>query len=121
MTVATLTGALCAQVDPALWFPAKGESNTAAKAICHRCDGEAACLADALADPEREGVWGGTTFRERQTMRVLAGPTVRPIRHGTEGGAKTHRRRGETACDLCRAAEAVARERRSVGQVRGAA
>jgi len=120
MSALTLTGALCAQVDPALWFPAKGESNTAAKKICHRCDIEAACLADALADPELEGVWGGTTFRERQTMRALAGPSVRPIKHGTEGGAKTHRRRGETACPACRAAEAVARERRSAGQAGGA-
>lgn len=121
MTVDTLASALCAQVDPALWFPAKGESNRAAKAICHRCDIEATCLADALADPELEGVWGGTSHRERQTMRALAGPRVRPIRHGTEGGAKTHRRRGETACEKCRAAEAAAREHRSAGQVRGAA
>ena len=121
MTALTLTGALCAQVDPALWFPEKGESNTAAKAICHRCDIEAACLTVALADPELEGVWGGTTFRERQTMRALAGPRVRQIKHGTPGGAKTHRRRGETACPACRAAEATARKRRSAGQVRGAA
>ena len=121
MSVATLTSALCAQVDPALWFPEKGQGNTAAKAICHRCDDEAACLTVALAHPEREGIWGGTTFRERQTMRTLAGPRVRPIKHGTEGGAKTHRRRGETACPACRAAEAAERERRSVGQVGGAA
>lgn len=110
--LATDASALCAQVDPAVWFPEKGESNTAAKAICHRCDLEAACLTTALADPELEGIWGGTTHRERQTMRALAAPTVRPIRHGTEGGAKTHRRRGETACDLCRAGEATAREKR---------
>ena len=109
----TLTSALCAQVDPDLWHPEKGQGNTAAKAICHRCDGEAACLADALADPEREGVWGGTTFRERQTMRALAGPTVRPIKHGTPGGAKTHRRRGEKTCPECRFAEAIARQHRS--------
>lgn len=111
--LATDASALCAQVDPALWFPEKGQGNTAAKKICHDCDIEAACLTIALADPELEGIWGGTTHRERQTMRAMAGPTVRPIRHGTEGGAKTHRRRGETACDLCRAGEAAARLHRS--------
>lgn len=116
MTALALTdaSALCAQVDPAVWFPEKGQGNTAAKAICHRCDIEATCLATALADPEIDGVWGGTSHRERQTMRALAGPRVRPIRHGTEGGAKTHRRRGETACDLCRAAYAAARQKRAV-------
>jgi len=114
MTALTLDSALCAQVDPDLWHPKKGQSSTAAKKICHRCDIEATCLAIALADPELDGIWGGTTHRERQTMRALASPRVRPIRHGTEGGAKTHRRRGETACPACRTAEAVARQHRSV-------
>jgi len=111
---ATDASALCAQVDPALWFPAKGQGNTDAKAICHHCDIEATCLAIALADPEIEGIWGGTTARERQTMRAMAAPRVRPIRHGTEGGAKTHRRRGETVCPECKAARTAARLHRSV-------
>jgi len=122
MTALTLDSALCAQVDPERWHPTKGQSSTAAKKICHRCDDEAACLAIALADPELEGVWGGTTHRERQTMRALTGPRVRPIRHGTPGGAKTHRRRGEDVCLACAGAEAAAtRERRIAAQVRGAA
>ena len=64
-----LIGGRCAEVDPAIWFPVKGESNRAAKAICRRCDIKTACLADALADPELEGVWGGTSLREREAMR----------------------------------------------------
>ena len=120
MTAPTLAGALCAQVDPTLWFPEKGESNTAAKKICHRCDIEAACLTIALADPELEGVWGGTSHRERQTMRALATHRVRPIKHGTPSGYRTHTRRGEDICELCRDARAAARQHRSAGQVGGA-
>ena len=67
-----LIGGRCAEVDPAVWFPTMGQSNRPAKAICRRCDIRAACLADALADPELEGVWGGTSLRERQTMRRAA-------------------------------------------------
>ena len=126
MTALTFASALCAQVDPALWFPEKGQGNTAAKAICHRCDIEATCLAVALADPEIDGIWGGTMHRERQTMRALAGPTVRPIRHGTPGGAKTHRRRGEDVCPACKTAAHAAHAERAAtrrldAQVRGAA
>lgn len=123
MTAATLTSALCAQVDPDLWHPAKGQSNTAAKKICHRCDDEAACLAIALADPELDGIWGGTTHRERQAMRrgVTIAPKVRPIRHGTEGGYKVHRDRGETPCPECKTGANAAHQKRRAGQVRGAA
>jgi hypothetical protein len=45
-----------------------------------------------------------------------------PITHGTEGGYQTHKRRGEQACDSCKAAanrakrerERLARERKAV-------
>ena len=30
--------ALCAEVDPELWFPESGEPNLAAKLICGRCE-----------------------------------------------------------------------------------
>ena len=60
---------LCTQVDPAVFFPIKGGSPRAAKAICARCDILANCLRDALADPSLEGVWGGTTEREREHLR----------------------------------------------------
>jgi len=110
--LATDASALCAQVDPDLWFPEKGQSNTAAKAICHRCDIEATCLALALADPEIEGIWGGTSQRERQVLRGSSLPKIRPINHGTEGGYATHRSRGETACPDCKTANNAAHQRR---------
>lgn len=60
---------LCTQVDPAVFFPIKGGSPRAAKAICARCPIAPACRQDALDDPSLEGVWGGTTEREREHLR----------------------------------------------------
>ena len=63
------TDALCAQVDPDLFYPETGAPNQDAKRICGGCDVRAECLAYALAHRERFGVWGGTTERERRRMR----------------------------------------------------
>lgn len=63
---------LCAQTDPEAFFPDKSGTNTDAKRTCAACDVTAACLAYALDDPSLEGVWGGTSLRERQTMRRKA-------------------------------------------------
>ena len=66
---ATLTGGLCAEVDPELWFPENGSPAHDAKATCARCDIKEDCLTEALADPGLEGVWGGLSKRERQNLR----------------------------------------------------
>ncbi|MGH3099279.1 MAG: WhiB family transcriptional regulator [Streptosporangiales bacterium] len=63
-----LPGALCAEVDPELFFPEKGQSPKWAKWVCHRCPHKAACLEFALDNDERFGVWGGTTARERRRL-----------------------------------------------------
>jgi WhiB family redox-sensing transcriptional regulator len=57
--------ALCAQVDPDLWFPEKGCSPRPAVRICQDCPVRAECLSYALAHHEWWGVWGGLTYRER--------------------------------------------------------
>lgn len=59
----------CAYVDPELWFPDKGESTKAAKAICRRCPVRAECLDYALTWHQRFGVWGG--LRERRALHGL--------------------------------------------------
>jgi WhiB family redox-sensing transcriptional regulator len=61
--------ALCAQVDPELWFPEKGSSPNDAKRMCGRCDVKADCLEYALAHDERFGVWGGLSERERRKLK----------------------------------------------------
>ncbi len=71
--------ALCAQADPEAWHPEKGQGGQRAKRICNRCPlrsidkgGSGRCLAVALADTALDGVWSGTTKRERQQMRSEA-------------------------------------------------
>lgn len=53
------------------FFPGRGSSTDAARAVCERCEARAECLCWALAESEREvlGVWGGATGRERRQMR----------------------------------------------------
>jgi WhiB family redox-sensing transcriptional regulator len=61
--------ALCAEVDPELWFPRKGEPSAPAKLLCGRCDVRAECLEYALEMNEQFGVWGGLSTKERMALR----------------------------------------------------
>ena len=60
--------ALCAQTDPEAFFPDKGQSPKAAKAMCARCAVSTACLQLAIDNDEQFGVWGGLTARERRDL-----------------------------------------------------
>jgi WhiB family redox-sensing transcriptional regulator len=51
------------------WFPGLGDSTSAGRAICGECMVRFECLDYALADPALQGVWGGTSDRERAAMR----------------------------------------------------
>ena len=62
--------ALCAQVDPELWFPLKGRSNREAKAICMQCPVRAECLQYALDNDISHGIFGGLSDRQRRARRV---------------------------------------------------
>ena len=73
--------ALCAQVDPALWFPEKGGSNKTARAICQQCPVRAECLEYSLSLEDNPwGIWGGTSMRDRYELR-------RARRHAQEEAA----------------------------------
>lgn len=61
--------ALCAQVDPELFFPEKGGSTLDAKRVCARCWVQADCLAYALEANEQWGIWGGLSDRERRKLK----------------------------------------------------
>lgn len=68
--------ALCAQTDPEIFFPDKGGSTREAKGVCARCPVAAECLDYALSDEQTSytspfyfGIWGGTSERERRTIR----------------------------------------------------
>lgn len=60
--------ALCAQIDPDLWFPEKGGSTREAKKMCLSCEVRAECLEIALENEERFGIWGGLSERERRRL-----------------------------------------------------
>ena len=64
-----MADANCAGVDPELFFPQRGESTVEAKAVCRACPVRAQCLDYALSINERNGIWGGTSERQRRTIR----------------------------------------------------
>lgn len=74
--------ALCAEVDPELFFPDKGESSRPAKRVCAGCEVRAECLQYALDHGERFGVWGGLSERERREL----GRQPNPVRHCPDHG-----------------------------------
>jgi len=57
--------ALCAEIDPAIFFPEKGESAKPAKAVCAVCPSRLPCREYALGRDEL-GVWGGMSRIERE-------------------------------------------------------
>lgn len=73
--------ALCAQTDPEIFFPNKGDSGSAAdaKAICKQCEVQKECLAWAITNGEEYGVWGGLTPKERRSLRERGKPVTRRL------------------------------------------
>lgn len=63
--------ALCREVDPEVFFPTTtGSAEDDAVAWCKQCDVQPECLAFALNAGDCEGVYGGTTPKERRAMLV---------------------------------------------------
>ena len=68
------TAAACRTEDPDLFFP-NGETGPnlvqaeEAKAVCRTCPVMEACLQWALSSGQQAGVWGGTTEKERKSLR----------------------------------------------------
>jgi WhiB family redox-sensing transcriptional regulator len=63
------SGARCVEVDPEIFFPERGGSSRAARAVCDLCKVRADCLEYALNNKEQFGIWGGTSERERRRIR----------------------------------------------------
>ena len=64
-----LADALCAQVDPDLWFPEPGQSSEPAKRICRECPVRVQCEQRAIDNGELHGVWGAASTTERRALR----------------------------------------------------
>lgn len=60
--------AACRGVDPDVFYPTSDEEADEAKSICGACPVRESCLEYALANRERDGVWGGATERERRRI-----------------------------------------------------
>jgi WhiB family redox-sensing transcriptional regulator len=60
--------AACRGIDPDVFYPISDEEAGEAKVICDQCAVRESCLEHALANREREGIWGGTTERERRRI-----------------------------------------------------
>jgi WhiB family redox-sensing transcriptional regulator len=58
----------CVGLDPDMFYPLSEEEAEEAKSICSTCVVREPCLEYALATREAEGVWGGTTARERRRL-----------------------------------------------------
>jgi hypothetical protein len=69
LVLPALPGALCKGADPGLWFPGRGGSPEAAKAVCRSCPARVPCLEWAVQADERSGVWGGVGPDERALLR----------------------------------------------------
>lgn len=66
-----MADAACSRVDPALWFPDKGDGRSGkhAKAICATCPVVDSCREYALLNNETFGIWGATSERDRRKLR----------------------------------------------------
>ena len=99
--------AACKGLDTTLFHPERGANVKRAKQVCQGCSVVGECLAYALVNYEKHGIWGGMSERQRRDLRAkltragLLSPPLAPIQHGTEAGFSAHRRRGETPCRLC--------------------
>lgn len=60
----------CVGLNPDLFFPGRGETAVVAeaKAVCAGCEVREQCLAYALANREKHGIWGGTSEGERRRL-----------------------------------------------------
>jgi WhiB family transcriptional regulator, redox-sensing transcriptional regulator len=60
--------AACFGIDPDVFFPTSEEEAGPALSHCTRCGIREMCLAWALKNGERYGVWGGLTEQQRRRL-----------------------------------------------------
>lgn len=58
-------------MDPEMFYPQRGDSTAAPKAVCRECLVSEECLEFALANSEKFGIWGGVAEKERRKLRRL--------------------------------------------------
>ena len=68
MTESWMAYGKCVDESPDVFFPSDGLGVEKAKKICHECLVQEACLAYALCNRIKHGVWGGRSERQRRRM-----------------------------------------------------
>lgn len=114
--------AVCASVDPDLFFPPKGLPSREAKSVCSGCPVRVECLEYALTIPLIFGVWGGTTEQERRKLKP-ASYTSRKVAMSDIEKRRNEVRRlhaagltdPEVASRMGMASDSIARIRRRIG------
>lgn len=69
------TSAVCATVDPEIFFPEKGKATDIRKArkLCLRCIHTSECREFAIKNRIKYGIWGGMTYNDRRKMMKMVG------------------------------------------------
>lgn len=72
MSAGWFADAACRGVAPALFYPERGDMHgyRNAKAVCAGCVVRGDCLAYAIDNNERLGIWGGLSGKERRAMHM---------------------------------------------------
>ena len=68
--------AQCRGVDPETFFPTESAGVNAAQRLCGGCPVQRECLDYALRHRIRQGIWGGTSERERRRILRRQGRAV---------------------------------------------
>jgi WhiB family redox-sensing transcriptional regulator len=63
------TRAACRGVGSDPFFPTDGKATAHVRRICARCPVLEECRTAALDDPSLDGIWAGTSVRERRRLR----------------------------------------------------
>ena len=84
-----------------LFYPARGDTDgfDAAKAVCEGCPVKAPCLEFAMRFEETEGIWGGTSGRERRALRRDQWSALQQAKKNGHGFLTTWR--NGCRCDSC--------------------
>jgi WhiB family transcriptional regulator, redox-sensing transcriptional regulator len=60
--------AACRGVDPSVFYPTSEKEEEPARSICGACAVKAYCLDYAIANKEKDGIWGGLNEKERRRI-----------------------------------------------------
>lgn len=69
MSRAWMDDARCTDLDPDMFFPERGGSVREVLEVCSLCAVKANCLAYALDNDFKDGVWGGMTVQGRSALK----------------------------------------------------